>query len=79
MKKYITIIDPQGATLGYGGPFVPISHRVLAEKGEFHGFESVQKLFSSMQGMAQVLTQIPAQGAGATGGIRNLTWTVELG
>lgn len=80
LKKYITITDPYGATLGYDGPFAPISHRILVESGQFHGFESVQKLFPSVDAMAQALTAASARGIGiwSSGGLQNLTWTVVL-
>lgn len=55
MKKFITIVDPMGATLGYGGPNVPISHSVLFENKVFYGFESVQKLFPVHQALIDFL------------------------
>lgn len=77
MKKYITIIDPNGATYGYGGPAVPISHRVLFENKVFYGFESIQKLFPSHQAMIDFLVAVVAQTPGASGGIRDLTWSLS--
>jgi hypothetical protein len=79
LNKYITVIDPQGATYGYGGPFVPVSHSVLFEpkNKQFFGFESIQKLFSSHQAMVDFLVMAVDPASGASGGRHNLTWSVS--
>ena len=82
MKKYITIVDPVGAELGYGGPAYPIGHRVLFENKAFYGFESIQKLFPSHQSMVDFLVYCAGQTTGACGTFNNvgheLHWSVEV-
>lgn len=75
--KYITIIDPRGATQGYDGPFVAISHRVLFDGRSFHGFESLSKLFDTHQELIDFLVKVFAQPVGASGEYKGLTWSVE--
>lgn len=83
MNKYVTIVDPKGATYGYGGPFVPVSHSMLFEpkNKQFFGFESIQKLFPSHQSMIEFLVYCVAQEVGANGTFNNvkqeLHWSVS--
>jgi hypothetical protein len=78
---YITVVNPQGATMGYDGPYVPISHRVLYDNKQFHGFESVAKLFDSHQSFVDFLQYCIKAGVGANGtfnGVRTqLDWSVD--
>ena len=74
--KYITIIDPQGATHGYDGPHVAISHRVLFDGRSFFGFESANKLFDTHQELIDFLVKAIAQPAGTTGEYKGLSWSV---
>lgn len=79
MKLAVTVVDPEGATYGYDGPFVPISHRFLIGNGELSGFESTYKLFDSHQAFAAFVQHVAKQQPGATGitqGIRELSWSV---
>jgi hypothetical protein len=80
MKKFVTIVDPQGATLGYGGPDVAISHSVLFENKVFYGFESVQKLFAAHQALIDFLVHCVALPYGSSGVHnsvgRELRWSV---
>jgi hypothetical protein len=77
MKTYITLVDPEGATLGYGGEFVPISHRVLFENKVFHGFESAIKVFRDHREMMELLQFAIAQPHGSVGMQGKISWTVE--
>lgn len=45
--KYVVIMDAQGATLGYGGPYHPITHRIGADKAGVFGLDNLVKLFPS--------------------------------
>jgi hypothetical protein len=76
MKTYITIVDPAGATVGYGGPPAPISHRVLLEGKVYYGFESSTKLFDSPVDQMQFLNRVSQQPSGTTGSHGNLEWSV---
>jgi hypothetical protein len=77
MKKYITIADPNGATRGYGGPFVSISHSVLYDGKAFYGWESIQKFFPKHQAMVDFLVNTVAHPVGATGAFGALTWQIS--
>lgn len=78
---YITVINPQGATEGYDGSYVPISHRVLYENKQFYGFESTAKLFDSHQSFIDFLTSCVKAGVGSSGlypGAKvELEWSVD--
>jgi hypothetical protein len=74
MKKYITVINPQGATLD--GVFVPISHRILIEGTTMHGYESTAKLFPTYQQFADFVSQAARSPSGTTGTVRTLSWEV---
>jgi hypothetical protein len=77
MKKYITIIDPKGATYGYGGPLVPVSHCVLLDTNVFHGFESIRKLFPDHQSMVDFLVSCASHPLGTNGvSETGLRWTL---
>jgi len=59
--KYITITDPQGAIRLDTTEYVPISHRILFDGKEFHGYESSVKLFPSYAHLVSVLSSIVKQ------------------
>lgn len=75
--KYITIVDPRGATQGYDGPYVAISHRVLFDGRSFYGFESANKLFDTHQELIDFLIKAIAQPTGASGEHKGMAWSVE--
>lgn len=76
MKTYITITDPAGATYGYDGPSVPISHGILFENKVFYGFESSVKLFDSHKELMDLLVHIIAHPSGTAGTHKTLQWSV---
>lgn len=39
----VVVTDPHGATYGYGGEWVPITTRVLFERGQAFGHENLQQ------------------------------------
>lgn len=77
MKTYITIVDPAGATLGYDGPFLPVSHRILFENKVFYGWEGINKLFDQHIDLMNLLNDLITHPNGSTGKYQSLEWSVE--
>lgn len=69
--NYITIIDSLGGELGYGGDVVPISHRILLDKGQVFGSESLRKLFSTHESLMSFLYHVQTI---PTGSHHTLSW-----
>lgn len=77
MKVYVEFVDPEGATVGYGGQFASISHRVLFENKAFYGFESASKVFNSHRELIDCLQHAIAQPHGTAGAHGKVSWSVE--
>lgn len=76
MKKqhYITVVHAKGATSGYDGPFVPISHRFLWDGMGAYGAESLSRLFHSHQEMTEHFQKFVGSSNGQFG---DFTWSSE--
>lgn len=64
---YITVIHYKGATLGYGGPYVPVSHRFLWDGTRAYGAESLVRLFSTKQQLVDHFSQFVSTSSGICG------------
>ena len=59
--KYITITDPHGAIKMDTSEYVPISHRILFDGKEFHGYDSSIKLFPTYSHLISMLSTLVKQ------------------
>lgn len=73
-QRYIIVIDEKGATDGYDGPYVPISHRFYWDGTGAVGAESLTRKFKSRQEMAEHFQQFLSAPSGT---YKNFSWYVD--
>lgn len=74
VPKYITITDPEGATLGYGGPFVPVTHRCVFIGEECFGLDNFCKLFDYRSDTKMLIMKELGWGDYESGSFDRFTW-----
>lgn len=73
-QRYITVVHAKGATLGYDGPFVPVSHRFFWDGTRAQGAQSLTRLFRSEQEMVMHFQKFIGSDSGEFGDFK---WTSE--